>query len=178
MSDLKTVKNNIDDVFQQAKDSMDPNLFLRLGNFLEDLKGDLRERLQEDTKSGMQGVLEKLGKGQKIGSQDVDLLRLWIVGEAQAYIDEENNFSDWVQDLGRIIGAIHDVPSNSLDTGKVLYLTGLVHDARRSVADILNYLEKKERFRLFEEVVSNLDDPEKRAHLIGILKHKMISPDN
>ncbi len=178
MKDLKTVKDNIDQVFEQAKSSSDPNIYLRLGNFLEDLKSNLRERLQENTKSEIQNILRKLEAGENLLSGDIDLLRLWVVGEAQTYVETENNFDDWVRDLGRVVAEIKAVPDGSLNLQKILQLKGLAHDGRRSVADIMNYLEKKERVRLFEESIGDLKDSEKRAHLIGILKYKMISPDN
>ncbi len=178
MGDLKTMRDNIDKVFEQAKSSMDSNLYLRLGNFLEDLKFDLRERLQENTKSDIQNILRKLENGQNPDAKDVDLLRLWIVSEAQSYIETENSFNDWVNDLGRVIAEIKKVPEGSLDLQKIMQLTGLANDGRRSAADIMNYLEKKERIRSFEESIQDLKDNEKRVHLIGILKYKMISPDN
>ena len=79
------------------------------------LSNGLREAIQAATAPQVEALIPRLNKNETISASDIDLMRLWIVGDAEAYIKEENNFDDWVKEAQRLIQQVSKKQSGSMD---------------------------------------------------------------
>jgi hypothetical protein len=147
-----------------------------LHNRVDDLREDLRESVQALTRDQMQRVIRQLRDGKPIGEEDIRLIRLWVVGDADAYVDEENNFGDWVNELQRLGEEIRNLRSAAVEPGKLKQLQALLTDARAVILNISNFLTCKERVGRFEETMSGGLDDHRRQILAEILSRSYDSP--
>ena len=139
------------------------------------LEGKLRERLQKDTREMMLKVIDKLAKGETISGGERGLVRLWIVGDAEAYVRMENNFDDWVKELVRIADEISKEDLRFSDPQTLFRLRGMLSDGQRVLDSVIKFLQQKERAENFDRASQNLGQKE-REHLVRILKEQVKSP--
>jgi hypothetical protein len=142
-------------------------MFTELGDYL-------RECIQGMTTTEIKGIINKLKKGILLTSQEQENLKLWMVGDADYYVRLENNYTDWQNELKRLMGEINALDLKAPDIVDLSKLRGLLQDAMRTVADILFYIQQKERVSLFEEA-STVIDAEERDILIRLLEQKLNS---
>ena len=63
---------------------------------LDDL---LREQIQSDTSTKIQQIIKKLRSDSDINDTDLTLVKLWLTGDAQAYLEMENDYNGWLSEL-------------------------------------------------------------------------------
>lgn len=138
------------------------------------LYNDLREGIQECTKDEMASLLSKLQNNEDITSQEIELIRLWIIGDALSYIKMENNYEEWIQEAQRLVEAVKSISTKELTPRLMGDLQGITRDATRTLSDITFYKENMERTKKFEESVKNLT-AENKLFLAEMLKAKLQS---
>lgn len=162
--------------FQDADKAGDPGSYARLATILSELEAQSREYVQEATKSEINRVIKKLGSTQPLTGEEHELIKTWLVGDAEYYTKLENNFGDWLSELKRLTDEIEKTGGATSDFKTALHLQALLKDAIRTTWDIYHYLEHKERIDNFTESTQELDS-EERNILIDILKQKLGSAD-
>ena len=135
---------------------------------------DLRESIQECTKDEMASLLSKLQNNEDITSQEIELIRLWIIGDAHAYMKMENNYEEWIKEAQRLVEVVKDLSSKKLTPSLMGDLQGVARDATRTLSDIAFYKENLERANKFENSIKNLT-ADNKLFLAEMLKAKMTS---
>lgn len=145
---------------------------------LSELGGALREMHQAMTQRDMRVIINKLGKNEPLDDEQVDLIKDWIVGDAENYLDLEKNFNAWTSLFTRLTGELEQAYNSSdVSPSKVLELMGLTLIAMRLIPNIVYYAGEKERVAAFKRAVSDgIDSYEAEAYK-NILKAKLESTD-
>ena len=138
------------------------------------LYNDLREGIQEKTKGEMIQVIKQLENNADITSQELDLIRIWIVGDAHSYIKMENNYEEWIQEAQRLVEAVKSSSTKELTPQVMGELKSMARDATRTLGDITFYKENMERTKKFENSVKKLT-ADNKIFLAGMLKAKLQS---
>ncbi len=161
---------------EKALSGMTYEDFFRLSWSLGDLKDSIRETLQKETKSKIESIISKLKNNQNLTSEELKFVEMWVVGDASYYVDAENNFSDWLKEFERLKQLIAGFDRENLTKEETLKLYGIIQDMTMLVPLISNFIEKKERVKMFKTTTEVLD-PLERKTLLGILETKLKSPD-
>ncbi len=166
----------IGSLLSNARMQQEAGAYAALADKLSLLQVAAREHFQATGGKQMASLIRKLEKNEPLTSDDRNMIRSWMVGDAEAYLHYENNFADWMQELGRLTEEISQLGRATLSTQETLQLQALCRDAVRTAWDIYHYLEHKERVDRFQEIEA-LKDADDRRTLINLLKRKMDSAD-
>jgi hypothetical protein len=150
--------------------------FSQVGRKLVSARDRAREDLQELTARDIQPIIKKLENNEALSDGEKNLVRVWMVGDAEAYTKMENDYREWVSEFKRLTGAIRETESKSGSVLELLNAYGLLEDAVRLAADIQFFLEEKERIGRFEQAIKSLDRADSKM-LADILKEKLASPE-
>jgi hypothetical protein len=171
------MKFKFSDMMQAASDSMTDDAFQGVATALSESRQVAREELQKSTSAQMQEIIKKLGSGNKLSPEEIALTELWIVGDAQSYVEEEKNYKEWMEEYNRLWESLAGYDNKNCSTQELFALSGLLEDATRISYNIANFLEKKERIDNFRLAVSDGLDKEEREALVDILRGKLKSAD-
>jgi len=163
-------------LIQEAASQPAAEKFSQAGIELVEARNEIKEGLQELTAGAMQAIIDKLRKNESLGQEEKDLIRIWIVGDAEAYTKMENDFQAWLDEfkrLGQGIGEFNTVPTGHQE---MLNLYGQLEDAVRLAADLQFFMEEKERIGRFEQAIQTLSASDAEL-LAGILQEKLNSPE-
>ena len=172
MANFNSILDKLNEDYQYAKNNGTGEAYSRLSTIFEELGGYLREYMQDLTENQIRVVLRKLRDGNELAPEDIDMLRLWIVDDAQRYIDKENNFDDWQQETARLIDELARYRDQEADVKVVSEMRALFRDGSRVITDIFYYLQQKDRVENFEQASQALG-PQERSLLIGLLEQKI-----
>ncbi len=153
----------------KVREKTDASLYMELESALSGVDSDLRESIQAVTRKAMWKIIVKLRGCEEIGQQELDLIRIWIVGEADAYVHEEHHYNDWLAEFDHLKAEIQKLRTASVDVEGLEELRGLLTDARGTARSIANYLNYRERAQHFEQTVNEGLDAEDRNTLADIL---------
>jgi hypothetical protein len=163
-------------VFSEAASYTSADKFSEAGVALVKARNAIREELQEMTAAAMKPIIAKLHKNQPLSSEEKDLVRLWIVGDAAGFTKKESDFQEWLGEFKRLGEAIQSVDQMPTSLPEMLDLHGNLEEAVRLAADIQFFLEEKERVGRFEQAIQNLSASDAEL-LAGILQEKLSSPE-
>lgn len=167
---------NITEVMGSACDQMQSGDFQKAASTLSGMNSMVREELQRETSATMQKIIKNLKKGKTVSRDDLELIKMWLIGDASAYIELENNFNDWIEEFKRLKGVLRRYEGKDAALKDLYSLRGIFEDAIRVSYDIVNYLEKKERIEKFENATRDIKNL-KSYVLVGILEGSLGSPD-
>jgi hypothetical protein len=170
MDDLKARLSAITQQYGTFKDRGNPGQAWALSTSLSDLETALREDMQARTKPQIDEIINKLKTNQALTTEDLQNMKLWIVGDSEHYARLENNYQDWMEELQRLMTELQNAEvNNDIESGS--RLRALLLDAIRVLGDIVFFLEQKERVANFDDSTREIDDSE-RDLLISILEGK------
>lgn len=141
---------------------------------LASLDDELREQIQAVTATQVTPLIDKLRADGPIGPADLELIRLWLIGDAEYYVQMEKNFPAWVSELDRLIGVLRQLREESMTPSSMSRMEATVRDALRVASDIAFYRQQEERIRSFQNATKSLSREDKQA-LAEILKQKLHS---
>jgi hypothetical protein len=173
------IKDQLDEIVsykQEFGENTEEGHLNKITSTLTDLEDHIREQIQSVTKPEIETIIKKLKSGSEINDADLMMVRLWIVGDAQAYIEMENDYRGWLLELNRLFGVIEDLKSEELDLEKMYKLSGTVRDTIRVIADIVFFKQQQERVKNYENASQNLNS-ENKLILANILQKKHKSAD-
>jgi hypothetical protein len=101
---------------------------------------------------------------------------LWIVGDAASYVQMENDYQKWLEELNRLFGVIEELKLQELSLEIIYKLQGTVRDAIRVIGDIVFFKQQQDRINKYENASKNLS-PENKLALAKILKQKLESEE-
>jgi hypothetical protein len=138
------------------------------------VENELREQIQSDTSTQIETIIKKLESNSEIDDADLRLIRLWIVGDAESYIERENDYKGWLSELNRLYSVIESIKSEELNLENMYKLSGTVRDAVRVIGDIIFFKQQQERVEKFENASKDLNLKNKIT-LANILTKKLQS---
>jgi hypothetical protein len=144
---------------------------------LEDRVGDLESRARQafQAKVDIASLLPKLEKGQRLLPTDLKALELLIVGDAESYVKYETEVAHWKEKLGTVLGEIAKLQDSELDVDGLMHLRALCREAREVLADLVFYLDSKERTCKFQAATQATIDPEGYRFLADIVRQMLVS---
>jgi hypothetical protein len=169
----------VDDIvwwFEKTHQTETADAYSALRNRVDELREDLHKSVQALTRDQMREIVRQLRGDKPVTEEDIRLIRLWLVGDADAYVDEENNFGDWADEIQRLGEEIKSLRSASVEPKKLKQLQVLLTDARGVISNIAHFLTHKERVDRFEETMSGGLDDKRRQILADILSRSYDSP--
>ncbi|MFH1877100.1 MAG: hypothetical protein ABH865_09440 [Candidatus Omnitrophota bacterium] len=167
--------NGITEKMRKASSSMVSENFMMIASLLSEAKSQAREQAQAVSSMELKNAIKKLKSGEALGAEDIQYMRLWIVGDAEGYTGMENSFQEWVDEFKRLEASIGAYENKELSLDELFKVHGVVEDALRIAADIGNFLEKQERVVNFENAIRDTKNLDVEI-LITILESKLKSP--
>ena len=138
------------------------------------LENDLRELMQSETSEEISAIIGKLETNATITDADMELIRLWVVGDAKSYVQMENDYLDWLDELNRLFLVLRDLQDKQLTIENMGKISGTARDAIRVLGDIIYFKQQEERITNFENASKDLDSDNKFI-IADILKQKLAS---
>ena len=136
----------------------------------------LREQMQAETSEKISMIINNLKSDGEITESDLMLIRLWIVGDAASYVQMENDYQKWLEELNRLFAVIEELKGQDLSLENMYKLQGTARDAIRVIGDIVFFKQQQERINKFENASKNLNSGNKLV-LSKILKQKLESAE-
>jgi len=141
--------------------------------YLNEVHAFVRETQQSLWADEGRATLRRLEKGEPLNNQDADLIRAFLISDAQSYLAQENNYNDWLNELKRLVDDLCK-RVNTVSRETIADLRGVLKDAIRLVPDIRNYLDEKRRVEKFEQALGTLDRSS-RDMLVRVLQEQLRS---
>lgn len=111
-----------------------------------------------------------------IEAKELELIRLWLVGDAEYYVKTENDFPQWLAELDRLLGVLRQLRSEAATPPTMARMEATVQDARRVAGDIAFFQAQQERIRSFQTATTQLNREDKQT-LAHLLERKLGSED-
>jgi hypothetical protein len=147
-----------------------------LSGALARLTDELREQMQATTAAEVRPLIGLLEADGPIEAKQLELMRLWLVGDAEYYVKTENDFSAWVAELDRLLGVLRQLRSEAVTPTTMARMEATVRDALRVASDIAFYRQQEERVRAFQNTTNQLNRDDKQT-LARLLARKLSSED-
>jgi hypothetical protein len=154
---------------EHAREMQDSSIYLELENRLGKVRSDIRESVQALSHPAMWQIILKLRRGDALEETEMRLIRFWVVGDAEAYVKEENNFPVWLEELDRLTTEVRRLRSGPVDLESLEELNGVLADALGVSRSIAVFLNDRERVERFDESISHGLDEKSRTMLADIL---------
>jgi len=121
-------------------------------------------------------IIKELKSDGEITDSDLMFIRLWIVGDAASYIQMENDYQKWLEELNRLFGVIEELKLQELSLEIIYKLQGTVRDAIRVIGDIVFFKQQQDRINKYENASKNLNS-ENKLVIAKILKKQLESEE-
>ena len=176
---MPTISAQISDMLQLMQQCFE-NETLRnyeeLNRQFNQVETTARETYQAALRNDYEGLVQKLENGGSLTPAEQETLRLLIVGSADFYLQSEDDFQAWKDELQRLAQEIGAMQAAGLTTvGDLMRLQALCREAKRVLPDVLYYLREQRRVRRFETSMQEPLNPENARHLAVFLREIMSS---
>ena len=175
-----TSTDQLCDTIQSLKESAEGAIkqqtleqFEALESFVAEVEVYVREVQQGLWANEARDTIAKLEKNEALEAYDLDLLRVFLISDAEHYLAVENNYADWLAELRRLMDDLARRAATA-DRHTIADLRGVLKDAMRLVPDIRNFLDEKRRVTKFENAITNLD-ASSRKMLVKLLSEQLAS---
>jgi hypothetical protein len=139
-------------------------------------KNLILQAIEQATAGDIAAIIGKLENNQPLNQAEKEMVKLWVVGDAEGYVKMENNFQDWLQEYRRLMDNISDWEGKIGSIQELVEVHGLLEDAIKMADAIAHYLEDRERVTRCENALSNLNT-EDGKFVAGLLKSMLTSPE-
>ncbi|MBI4718315.1 MAG: hypothetical protein HY763_10955 [Planctomycetes bacterium] len=137
------------------------------------LEAYVRELQQAMWVNEVKTAARRLERDEPLNEADREVVRTFLVSDAEHYLAQENNYGEWIAELRRLLDEMAR-RANTLDRHTVGELRGVVKDAVRLAPDIRNYLDEQRRVERFNEALGHLDKSS-RELLVRLLREQLRS---
>jgi hypothetical protein len=159
---------------KQAQADNNYESFTSVATELVKSKNAIRQAIEQATMSEIAAIIGKLENRQPLNQAEKEMVKLWVVGDAEGYVKMENNFQDWLQEYRRLTDDISSWESKTGSIQELVEVHGLLEDAIKVADAVAHYLEDRERVTRCENALSNLN-PEDYQFVAGLLKSMLTS---
>jgi hypothetical protein len=161
---------------QTVDENTEEGYFNKVTAPLVSLGDYLREQMQAETSEKISMIINNLKSDEEMTESDLMLIRLWVVGDAASYVQMENDYQKWLEEVNRLLGVIEELKGQDLSLENMYKLQGTARDAIRVIGDIVFFKQQQERINKFENASKNLNSGNKLV-LAKILKQKLESEE-
>lgn len=123
-------------------------------------------------------LLSKLENGNALTPDELNTLKLLMVGDAEYYMKYDDDFDRSESELKKIVEEIRKLQSSNLDLDGLMHLRVLCREACSVGRPAAFYLEQKERLHKFEEATRDGIDRDSGKFLANIVRSIVMSSDN
>jgi hypothetical protein len=173
--------DQLTDAIQHLKEATDDAInnqhadeFEAFEKYLNEVDAYVRETQQAMWAGQARQTIRRIEGGEPLGPEDNEILRTFLISDAEHYVAMENNYNDWMRELKRLVDDICK-RANTVDQHSIGELRGVLKDAVRLVPDIRNFLGEKKRIQKFNEAMGALD-PASRKTLAKLLRNQLSNP--
>lgn len=128
-----------------------------------------------ETHADYKSLLKKLENANPLTPDELNTLKLLMVGDAEYYLKYDDDFDRSESELKKILEEIRKLHSSDLDVDGLMHLRALCREACSVARPTAFYLEQKERAGKFEEATRDGIDSESAKFLANIIKTMMSS---
>jgi hypothetical protein len=139
-----------------------------LGEELEELEGMARKTIESHIV--YKSIVDKLEKGAPLTPDELNTLKLLMVGDADYYMKYVTDFDRCESELKGVLEEIRKLQSENLDVDGLMHLRVLCREAESVARPAAYYLEQKERVRHFEDATRDGIDNETGRALANIVR--------
>jgi hypothetical protein len=137
-------------------------------------KNGIRQAIEQATAGEIAAIIGKLENQQPLNQAEKEMVKLWVVGDAEGYVKMENNFQDWLQEYRRLMDEIATWEGKTGSIQEMVEVHGVLEDAIKVADDVAHYLEDRERVSRCEAALTNLN-AEDNKFIAGLLKSLLSS---
>jgi hypothetical protein len=152
---MMEILRDLAELMRQAVGNPDGEEFNRLSSVFQHHRSEIREKIQAMTSKEVKGIIKKLAEGGDLTEGEIGLVKLWVVGDAEAYAKMESKFEDWIVEFKRLESLMKEQKAEAEEVQDLFRALGILEDASRLAINIGYFLETKERIRRFEEATAN-----------------------
>jgi hypothetical protein len=164
---------NLKEVADSALANESPDELSDFEKYVNEVEAFVRETQQAMWANEAKTTISNLEKGQPLSPHDKDVIRAFLVSDAESYLEHENNYADWKREMQRLTDELVR-RANVVDRNTIGDLRGVLKDAIRLVPDIRNYLEERQRINKFDEALDS-PDPSSRAIIVRLMREQLRS---
>lgn len=179
MTGSRELAAQIESVLEEAEEAFSRETAQEYEQFklrVATLKDMARERAQRKLKDEYREIVSKLENGDRLMGSERKLVKMLICGEADSYVNTEEDVDHWREDLETTVDRIDSLSRNELeDPEKLMQLQAYCKDAMKVLPDITNFLRDRERVERFEQTIEGDVDEESGRILAEVLRDKMTS---
>jgi hypothetical protein len=147
-----------------------------LSEEVSELEALAREAFQAKLSDTFKPVLQKLKKGQSLTPDELKMLELLVVGDAEYYLRAENDIENWKTQVRSLIEQIRSIRTGPLDdVDGLMRLRAVCRETLELLPRLAFYLGEKERVRKFQEATSQPLDSEAGQVIAEIIQEKLDS---
>jgi hypothetical protein len=139
-------------------------------------KHAIREAIEQATAGAITAIIGKLENNQPLTDAEKQTVKLWVVGDAEGYVEQENDFQDWLKEYQRLLDSIAAMEGKTGSVQELVEVHGQLEDAIKVADAVAHYLEDRERVARCESALSNLNADDNKF-LAGMLKNVLTSSD-
>jgi hypothetical protein len=132
-------------------------------------KNGIRQAIEQATISEVAAIIGKLENNQPLNQAEKEMVKLWVVGDAEGYVKMENNFQDWLQEYRRLMDEVASWEGRTGSIQELVEVHGVLEDAIKVADAVAHYLEDRERVSRCETALTNLN-AEDNKFIAGLLK--------
>jgi hypothetical protein len=163
-------------VMQQAEAGGGGDQYAYVATELVQAKNRVREAIEQTTAPAITAIIPKLENHEPLSEEEKQTIKLWVVGDAAGYVKMENNFTDWLEEYRRLMGAVAAYEDCAGSVEDLVEIHGVLEDAIKVSDALAHYLDDRERVARFESAITQLN-AEDSKFIAGILKSMLSSPD-
>lgn len=172
------MSQNISTLIQNACDAMCDEQFQRVIIEGETTSDQLTEIIRSQTAPLIEDIIAKLRKNSSLSSEEKQLLKNWIIGDAIGFLAMENSLSFYLNELQRQQALVLDFEQNlnqTIDT--LIQYRGALENISQLARMLAEHLYKKKRIQQFECAMQKGLGSIERQAFISILLNKLKSPE-
>ncbi len=131
--------------------------FGQVANDLVKIKEKVQKAIQVQTAPAIRAIIHKLEQNQPLTSEEKEAVKLWVVGDAEGFVEMEDTLREWQEEYQHLTAAIQDFEPKGESVQDLVSVHGLMEDAIQVADDLAHFLEDKERLERFEKAINDLD---------------------
>jgi hypothetical protein len=139
-------------------------------------KDQVRQAIEQATAEAISAIIPKLEKNEPLNAAEKAMVKLWVVGDAEGYVQMENNFQDWLKEYRRLMDAIADWEGKAGTVQELVEVHGVLEDAIKVADAVAHYLDDQERVARCDNALTNLNAADNKF-IAGLLKSMLTSPE-
>ena len=179
MDNTQAVQNKVNQIVQltvRTQDNETETNYQQLQGSIAELEAMAREASQALLKDKCRPILTKLEDDVSLSDDELRIVRLLLVGDADYYLESEGDLDQWRDDVIRVTGEIEQLQSSDLsEVDNLMRLQALCREAMRVLPDMAYYFRQKERVRNFESTSSGPVSRETRQVVAGLIRSMLDS---